>query len=495
MKNWMGKEKIPRILAGFFLLMLLFTIISRMLDSVMTPKVQVAGAATGHLKYTFEGQGKISPMEVIYIELPEDYLVEKTVSPGTRVEALQSIVFLQMSSIEKRREALQTEIEKLEISLEQEKLRAKASAKTKEQEVAEGSLTLAWQNYEEAVQKAEEAARAYEAAMNEMNQETAQAQAKAEAKRIQAAAQNPETANQEYEEAISALDAQYDSYEQQQRAVLDAAIERQNSMHDAWAQAQNAMDIAKKNDENAEINEQNAAKISQKAQETIQVELDIKKKELFEVEELIAANGEIKTELSGTVTEMGVKPGEVTARTQRVGIGTGQYIFTGNLEQDAANMVKEGAQVNIQYPQAARSIDVQADAVYMTGTDTQGMIDSSGSQEGTQYAAQFVATLPEGEYQPGVTANYRITIETEERYPCLIPIEGLREDAKGTYCMVIQKSATILGEEETAKKVYVTWIKSDKSQAAIEETITADDRIIVGSNKEIREGDTVRVEE
>ena len=63
---------------------------------------------------------------------------------------------------------------------------------------------------------------------------------------------------------------------------------------------------------------------------------------------------------------------------------------------------------------------------------------------------------------------------------------------QGKYCLVLEKKSTILGESDVAVRVPITVLKSNSQYVAIDDALTADDRIITGSSKNVSEGDRVR---
>ena len=107
---------------------------------------------------------------------------------------------------------------------------------------------------------------------------------------------------------------------------------------------------------------------------------------------------------------------------------------------------------------------------------------------------KFSALLPEGDYSVGGSLNYEINKESKT-YPRCIPIQGLREDSKGTYILLVKEKDGVLGKEDTAFRLEVTVTSQDAKTAAIEASLSEEDQIITGSNKNISEGDRVRVYE
>ena len=80
-------------------------------------------------------------------------------------------------------------------------------------------------------------------------------------------------------------------------------------------------------------------------------------------------------------------------------------------------------------------------------------------------------------------------------YRQVIPLQGLRKDMKGYYCLVAQSKKAILGEEFVARRVDVKLLYKGTTEAAVEGALQSSDPILVGSNQVIGEGDRVRLVE
>ena len=74
----------------------------------------------------------------------------------------------------------------------------------------------------------------------------------------------------------------------------------------------------------------------------------------------------------------------------------------------------------------------------------------------------------------------------------VIPLEGLRKDMKGYYCLVARPRTTMLGEEFRAERVEVQVLYQGAREAAVEASIFESDAVIIGENKTISAGVRVR---
>ena len=126
------------------------------------------------------------------------------------------------------------------------------------------------------------------------------------------------------------------------------------------------------------------------------------------------------------------------------------------------------------------------------GDGTEGSPGTSSNQGEVMY---ITAKLEGDEYADGMTGDYAVNKDSDIRYDWILPMEAVREDQKGVYCLVARKKSTILGEEYVAERLNLTKKAKDVEQMAVEGAFTNETKIIKGSNKEIDEGDRFRVEE
>lgn len=116
----------------------------------------------------------------------------------------------------------------------------------------------------------------------------------------------------------------------------------------------------------------------------------------------------------------------------------------------------------------------------------------SVDQMSEEAAAQVTAVLPAGEGSLGAGAAFTVNMESGV-YPCVIPIEALREDSKGFYCLSAEPEKTILGEEMKAVRINVEVLEKSSTEAAVTGPVSKDIKLITVSDKSVREGDRVRV--
>ena len=81
-------------------------------------------------------------------------------------------------------------------------------------------------------------------------------------------------------------------------------------------------------------------------------------------------------------------------------------------------------------------------------------------------------------------------------YRTCVPISALHEDSNEKFVYVIQETESVLGNELKAQKVVVKVLDQNENYAALSDgTITSDQKIITGTDKNISGGSRVRLAE
>ena len=101
------------------------------------------------------------------------------------------------------------------------------------------------------------------------------------------------------------------------------------------------------------------------------------------------------------------------------------------------------------------------------------------------------ASLAEGAGWLGETCSFTVVLQSGV-YPMVIPIEALREDTIGYFCLAVQPEKTILGEELTAVRVNVEVLEKSSTSAAVSGAVTSVTPLVLSSNKSVSPGDRVR---
>jgi multidrug resistance efflux pump len=114
-------------------------------------------------------------------------------------------------------------------------------------------------------------------------------------------------------------------------------------------------------------------------------------------------------------------------------------------------------------------------------TEVQGMFDVSFS-------------IPDNFGVVGQQASIKFRKRTQQ-YDVLIPLSALRQDNDGDFIYVVNQQEGSLGTQISVKRVDVYVLDQDNTRAALQAGITQRDLIVARSDRDIQDGDRVRLEE
>lgn len=176
----MGKDKkqernrgiCRRIFAGFFLLMVACTIISRIYDSITVPKVVTAWIKEKTVETAVIGNGTVKEREVSFCGVYPGLRIEAVdVSPGKQVEEGQELFRYSPDSMAGKKEEMEQELKKLYLEKEKEIISAESYDQVTESELAAWELQMAERELTQARQEYEDSLKDHEEEMERLRQE------------------------------------------------------------------------------------------------------------------------------------------------------------------------------------------------------------------------------------------------------------------------------------------------------------------------------------
>lgn len=210
-------------------------------------------------------------------------------------------------------------------------------------------------------------------------------------------------------------------------------------------------------------------------------ELENLKEELGQLQTLLQNRGEVKAPADGVVKSLSVSTGGQTTGEAAAVLYklTGEMRMTGMIQKDDLEYVDAGTEVTLKNSRGlteenARVLSVQEDA------------SAPGS---------FIITVsvPEGDFAVGENVDFTVKKENGP-YTCCVPLSALYGNPGQQYVFVLDTENTALGEVQTARKVDVTVKEQNETRAALQEgTLSADQKVITGSDREIEDGSRVRL--
>lgn len=278
------------------------------------------------------------------------------------------------------------------------------------------------------------------------------------------------------EESREELRKQYEEAVEAEKDLVKAAEKQVKDLDDKLYRAMQNWENARVTDAGKRKSDEIRRELSALRQRSIQLDLEQIDKKLEKISSLIDSEGRIISPAGGVVANAKLQSGDRITADDQIEIAFGTLKVEAEMEKEDTELIKPGDILNIKKPGEQKSVEAVVEYVDQTG-------------EGK---AKLTAAMPEGEV--GLGSNVGFNFKTEsEIYSTVIPIEALREDSRGYFCLVAQPKKTILGEEMEAVKVDLEVLEKSSLQAAVSGALSTEMQIVVSSNKPVSQGDRVRV--
>lgn len=551
-----------RFTVGFLIVMVIFTFLSRALDSVTIARVQTGYGKQGSVSYRITGEGTFEADRLSYRPLPEGMRVDTILArPGDVVQAGDTILTLQMEPLQEKREELAVALRQAELALEQERLSGREIPRVTQEmlalqqmEVDQRALELgrqdladAQEDYDQnvealrleydrlagrsedeirqdakealksarrvydaakldrdsAVKRAEREVREKQKKLDRLNaQEDPSEEAVADAEEALAAAEEDlELAKEEQdilvEEAKASLRSAEEDYDDRSYNTLKAQEDCKKAYEDGvkaedekLAQAQRrvleleeVLRQSGQNLENARITdagtrseEEKTREISRLRQESMELDLEQKRRSLAKVEELISREGAVTAVSRAVVAGLDLQEGGLIGAADQIRLAEGRMLFQAQVDKEDAALLAQGQRMSLKRTGEAKELNAVVESVDRLSEDGKCTVSAS---------------LAEGDGWLGETCSFTVVLQSGV-YPMVIPIEALREDTIGYFCLAVQPEKTILGEELTAVRVNVEVLEKSSTSAAVSGAVTGATPLVLSSNKSVSPGDRVR---
>lgn len=551
-----------RFTVGFLIVMVIFTFLSRALDSVTIARVQTGYGKQGSVSYRITGEGTFEADRLSYRPLPEGMRVDTILArPGDVVQAGDTILTLQMEPLQEKREELAVALRQAELALEQERLSGREIPRVTQEmlalqqmEVDQRALELgrqdladAQEEYDQnvdalrleydrladrsedeirqdarnalksarrvydaakldrdsAVKRAEREVREKQKKLDRLNaQEDPSEEAVADAEEALAAAEEDlELVKEEQdilvEEAKASLRSAEEDYDDRSYDTLKAQEDCKKAYEDGVKAEDEKLALAQRkvleleealrqsgqNLENARITdagtrseEEKTREISRLRQESMELDLEQKRRSLAKVEELISREGAVTAVSRAVVAGLDLQEGGLLGAADQIRLAEGRMLFRAQVDKEEAALLAQGQRMSLKRTGEAKELNAVVESVDRLSEDGKCTVSAS---------------LAEGEGWLGETCSFTVVLQSGV-YPMVIPIEALREDTIGYFCLAVQPEKTILGEELTAVRVNVEVLEKSSASAAVSGAVTSVTPLVLSSNKSVSPGDRVR---
>ena len=551
-----------RFTVGFLIVMVIFTFLSRALDSVTIAMVQTGYGKQGSVSYRITGEGTFEADRLSYRPLPEGMRVDTILArPGDVVQAGDTILTLQMEPLQEKREELAVALRQAELALEQERLSGREIPRVTQEmlalqqmEVDQRALELgrqdladAQEDYDQnvdalrleydrlagrsedeirqdaknalksarrvydaakldrdsAVKRAEREVREKQKKLDRLNaQEDPSEEAVADAEEALAAAEEDlELVKEEQdilvEEAKASLRSAEEDYDDRSYDTLQAQEDCKKAYEDGVKAEDEKLALAQRkvleleealrqsgqNLENARITdagtrseEEKNREISRLRQESMELDLEQKRRSLAKVEELISREGAVTAVSRAVVAGLDLQEGGLIGAADQIRLAEGRMLFRAQVDKEEAALLAQGQRMSLKRTGEAKELNAVVESVDRLSEDGKCTVSAS---------------LAEGEGWLGETCSFTVVLQSGV-YPMVIPIEALREDTIGYFCLAVQPEKTILGEKLTAVRVNVEVLEKSSTSAAVSGPVTSVTPLVLSSNKSVSPGDRVR---
>lgn len=511
------------VLAGFLIMMIICTILSRAAASVLVAQVQVEKPGRGKLSYSYGGNGTVVPEQEKTIFLWAGQQVEWAAETGSAVKAGECLIQFRMEYLQQAIRSKQAELEQLEIQGRQQEIAARGTVRVPSAERALQNLEDAQKKLEDAQKKLEDAQKKLEdtqekemKAREEYDQFDGSGLAGVSSGRFGESAgqsggviggRNPETSeempgiqdpdNSEEDPGNVLPDNSSDisSRRQELKAALEQAQADVEAARQAADQARTEYQFALKEDSAQNTNEANSIQSAQLGVQSLHVQADKARRELEELTAYQNAGGRICAEEDCTVLMSGVQTGTFTTGAEVMVTGIGGWKLKGFADAKDKEKLKAGTEAEIRLG-AGKKKTVRMESVSAERPEgSEGGAGGSGSDSGSLQFCWY-ARLPENTAaENGNTFTWNVNAASDQEYEQIIPLSALREDTAGAFCLILLEEKNMLGTVQTAKRIPVTVLEKDAQKAAVTSTLKESDQIIASSEKYVEEGERVRIKE
>lgn len=446
----MDRKKLLKWCGIFFAAMLIFTVVSGAAASMSVAQIQTGKIQNQTVIHTVQGSGRVEGTRERAVFARENQLVEQVlIREGQTVKKGDTLFVLSKSQLKKTIKEKENEIEELSLKIGDLESQAKAAdkAKTKELQRAKEDYNIASGN----------------GGVNISN-----------ARRELAAAR------QKLDDYYGSLSNDFTDEpvdKSQEQALLDQIRSCQQAIDQAAMSSRQDTLAAKRGIEDAQ-----AESASDSTVENVKRELTQAQEELESLNKLLKKKGKVKAPSDGVVKSISAVTGSLTGQSAAVIL----VEIAGTLRVET--MVDAD---DIKY------VEIGGEAT-LTGADStekRGSIEAIGEAEGDTELRKISIVVSDEDFMIGENVNIKISKE-EGPYSACVPLSALGEESGKNFVYVAETQDAVLGEVLVARRVQVNVKNKNASIAALEEgVLTAEQRIITYSDRELTDGSRVRLQE
>ena len=533
------KEKIAAGLAVFFVLMWICTLVSKSIYASKLPRVNTVNPEKRRIEHLVEAEGIVKQgSDVAVHTLPGMRVMKICVRVGDEVEEGSELFWLDTDDLGELIEKKKLEAAKLEYQIEDLKENRALEGIEKQKEIsrAREDLEVTADKADTALERADEALDQAGEKLNRLDGKKPSATSDGDRKKAneeyeqwvkqgeqlaatvsgnqvsvaekekhlekvkgEGNAEEIKKAEEELKAAAEALEAaedRYENYQSNPKSRPDFSDE--DSARKAW---ESEKEILEDNVRNAQDGREDAltgnadslrnaeraledAGMPERSDSTLeiyQMQLERLQKEIERYREIYQAGGKVASDRLGTVTKVNLTVGERTVDGAAVVCADNEvpYQFETLIAKEQKKYVNQGDTVTLSTPEGKSELEIN----YLEE-------DASGAYRAVVY-------LPQGKGTLGMSGTLN-KAEVTESYECCVPVDALHKEGMGEryYIYLVGERDGILGRERYVEMRYVKVLDMNDSYAALENgSVSKEEEVIIGSNKEVENNMVVRMED
>ena len=499
-------------LAAFMIIMIFCTVISRAAGAMTIPHVNVARPEKQSIDHTVSAQGRVIQNREEAVNVLGGIRVKNVfVCEGENVLAGDVLFELDMEDLNEKLIQSRNELQKQDYQLLDSRSAQAASNNDKNlarQRAAEDYNNAVSQTDQAVNHAYQEMVDAENALNNFLNQpETGESGEDSIetglVKGYEAALENYENLRKDYEaaggtgdeEALKNAESERDAAlkaleDYRNQKALENTENRQETidgLQAAYDEKKRAYEAALQDKDNQilaasrAVEDANKPSSSDSSEDTMLLDRELKEREIEKLEELWNKDGKITSPVDGLVNKVNVITGEATTE------GTSVLLAD----------TTEGGRFKAQIPSNQEKYVSRGDKVELQGSNNETIkdltIDTVTEDSQNLDMLNITVQVPKDTLEIGTVAKMRL-LKASETYQNCVPLSAVRQDGNQAFILIAVQQDTILGKEYVAQRLDVTVSDKNGETAALAPgSISSDQMVITGSDKNVEPGDKIRL--
>ena len=466
------KKKLIQATCLFFVMMLIFTILSRVSDSVNVIQIQTKNPANQMITHEVKGSGKVEGSQEVAVFVLENLQVEQVmVHAGQTVKKGDILLKLSQNSIQAALKNLDDKVKTLEGQVKDLESQKKVNSQKRaaEQAWAGNSYDLAVQSGNVSVDNARAEVQIAQQRLDEFYREK---EAKTSGDDLSGFTDGEEGFNDGETIATQEDDSTTET------ALQDDLRARQEALNEVIAGKNQTLASAGK-----AVADASTPEASDSTLENLQRELENARADMEKVTVLQSTEGVISSPSDGVIKSLSVQTGDLTGQTAAVVLysADGALRMTGTISKEDIKYVSAGADVKI----------TDNNNNDISGATVENITENKEDND----IRDLSIIIPADSLSIGQSGDFSISKDAGP-YSCCVPLSALYQENGKVYVYVTDTENTVLGTVMVARKVEVTVQDKNQTTAAlVEGSLSTDQAVIVQADRELKDGSRVRISE